>query len=766
MEPQGLTGGMFQAQRPVFSDPIVQYYPDGVPSGEPEIPILQPEVVETERQQLCGRFNAEIEIAESGRDTKEDIWIKIERYLSGRDVNEVPEGYNESTFFYRRMPRLTQIGKEKIYKHICPIQGTPWDVQASPRVQNMPPEEAQARVRALREEIKDIHEGMDMERFLDDMAEYMSNLGTAVVYGPVPMAQPRLRWSNGSEYIANNDAEKPMWQIFDPKRVYPDPNAKREQDLEYVYFHYVLSSHQLRNLAEDDSFIKEEIADLLIDYPNGNWSGNVKPWEQVPSPGANSKSTLDRYVVWMRIGFLTPDALQTLSEDVERSGDLKDWDNLSDDQKNALTESLWEIWMCENRIIKIAQRRFQPNRMPVYFIPFRRDPCSIFGVGIGESALEVVEMLVNTARAIDDTLADTSGYNVIIDAGSIANTDLRPAPRKTWIYNNKGSVRKEGPAGRPVEMWKVPSNLEEQMKCFQLWESMLPVVTGITEMTTGADLGSGIRTEQMLNDMWTSIEEFLRSTIGNVDQYWWKPHLRDCYQWIQQYYPDNAEMKIDANMIVSGVRGALRRELVGRRVEAFYGKMSNIGMSDWFDEVELAQTIAEGMGIEAERAILTPQKYVERQALRAQQKQLESMSTNAAMLEDKSRERAHTSARDAALQSLQATLTADPKSPMLPSLYEQSIKLTGQLTPRSTAGLSVLSKMLATYYEGLGMATPEEAEVIAAPVVANNPLELAPGYRDPEQAAMAAQLGEGPQTPTNPVPAIQTTQQAIVGDEQ
>jgi hypothetical protein len=695
---------------------------------------------ETEVGKLIGQFNLEIELADQGRQPKEWKWIKIEKYLAGKDVQDAEPGYEESKFFYRRLPRLTQIGKEKLFKHVCPLHGRPWEVRSSPRHnQNVKQDVQNKNVSWLRENIEDVHESMELETFLDDTCEFLSNLGTGVVYGPISLSNPHLRWQNGEEEIEAQDKRKPMWQVYDPKRVYPDPNGKKVEDLEYVHFHHVLSRHQIRSLMDDKSFIKEQLGDLLATMKVGNWAGNLKKWEVIPFPTNITGSALDRYLVWKRVGFLSEEALKALGEK-NLGKELEGFEALDKDQRLALTESLWEIWFCDKFILKVAKRKFQPNKLPVYFIPFRRDPTSIFGIGIGEAALEVVEMLINITRSIDDALADTSGFQAMIDAGAIENKDLTVRGRKTWIYRNKGTSRKEGPSGRPIEFFAVPSNMEHLLACFKTFEAMLPVVTGIMEMTTGADLGSGVRTDQMMNDIWASLEEFLRSTVGNVDRYWWKPHLHDAYAWIKAYDPEWPAHQIEADLVVSGVRGALRRELVGRKLKDLYATLHQFGMPDWFDEIELIRAIVEGIGLESEKAVLTADQYVEKQALKAKQTELMAKAGAAPQNAENDKERAHTSARDAIIESFKSLMTANPNDPATIPLLERIFKLTGQLDEKAQIALTIRARMLAQAYEAQGVASKEEETRLAADVKPDSPLDVPKKPFDKEAAKQDTEM--------------------------
>lgn len=739
-------GGLMEITTP-FAGPNAPPQPDAPLA---EIPLVIDEEVNP-LTELVGQLQREIEQAKNKRQPKTDIWIKIDSYLAGVDPNEPEEGYTESTFFYHRLPRLQRTAKSKIMKNIAPLHGRPWEVEASSRSKRqMDSEMKAARLRALREEISDIHDTFGMDLLADDIGEFMSRYGGDVVYGPVQLSEPELRWHEGDDSVDEEDVPKPMWINYDPRQVYPDPHSKKGVDGEYVYFRELLSAHQIRSLLENKSFRDEDIISLLDDLPDGNWEEEHEDWEN--TPGGDSGNDQDRFVVWKRIGLLTADALEVLGQEVPPEDDKKG--------RRVLTESMWEIWLCGGHILKISKRIFQPKKLPIYFIPFERDPNSPFGVGPCEAALSVIDMLINITRGIDDDIADCSGYQAMIDAGALVGTDYKVRPRKSWVYRNKGVARKEGPTGRPIDFFTIPSRLDMLTSAFKLFESMLPVVSGVPETgMTGKDLGSGIRTDDMLEAVWDSLEEFLKDVIGNVDRYWWKPHLRDTYAWIKKYYVNRTELDVDAVIKVNGVQGAIRREIVGKKVERFFVKMQQAGMPGWVDQIPLVGAIVEGMGIETEEAVMTPERWVEAQALALKQKELEAAAGESpnALTE---KERAHTSNKDAILEALKVVMTANANDPNSVPLMELIYKLTGQLSDKARAALAIRAKFVAAQYMTQGLATPEEGAALEAPVTVDSPLELPPAERDPAQAQraqatagtipMPAPSGAMPPMPTSP----------------
>lgn len=760
--PQG--GGLMSLQPPMSGPNSAP--PDDKPIGE----VAHDNLDEVEgASKLIGQFENEIQLSDDARRDKEWAWCKIEKYLRGKDVNEPREGYEESTFFYRRLPRIVQIGRAKLYKQVCPLQGRPWEIKPSPRRRTqMDPKEEERRVSRLREEFEDIHEAMELENCMDEMCTQLSSLGSSVVIGPTQLRQPALRWNDGDEEIDKEDVRKPMWEFIDPKRVYPDPNTRFQQGLEYVHVHHVMSAHQIRSLQDDPTFINSELADLIIDMPDGNWAGNLRRWEIFPFPTNISNAMLNRYIVWRRIGVLNCQAMEDLGEDIqshikelEITNDEgvvighRDFKGLDKAQKNALIDGIWEIWWCGNHILKVSKRKFQPKRMYVHFIPFRVDPGSIFGVGAGESGLEVCEMLINICRSIDDALADTSGFQAMIDAGAIENKDLTIRGRKTWLWRDKGVGKKIGATGKPIELFTVPSNLDKLLECAKYFESLIPVVTGFTENADGKALGSGVRTDDMLERIWESLEEFIKDVVGNVDRYWWKPHLRDCYHWIKTYYDNKDEFMVEADLQVQGVKGALRREIVGRKAKELFKELHQYGLPKWMDEVEFLKAISEGMGLDQELAVKTVDQYVEAMKLELQQKILNDAPANA----QKDKERAHASALDTMAEIFKAGMTQGKDGlppPIVIPAAEQMFKLTGKMDEKTIAAFAVWSTMLSQQYLAAASATAEQAKVLSSPVPIDGPNELTPAAKQAQQQAQQPPQGVPQPQPAQPPQGMQS----------
>lgn len=730
----------------LIPNPMVQIVPplserslDGLP--EPET-VLEASLEEDEMAELVAGFREEIdESRQRYANKKRDIY-KVHCYLKGEDPIDPPEDYQQSTFFYRRLPRLVTIAKTKVLKNVCPLEGHPYVLEPSAIPPGDPKDAAVSellgRVAALRKEVADIFDTVNLDDMLDDVCGRTATDGTYFFYGPSTLSQPAMRNTGGfSKDVPAEEGKKPMWRGYEALDVFPDASAKMVAEADVFHFRHLWSKHQMRSLKRDNSFDQEALAKVLETFPQGNWSEESEEWDDLPS-------NPNRYVVWLRTGFIDADVIELLRGQKLIPEPIPG----EEDNERLLVDSLWEIWFCGDIVLKASRRAFQPEQMPVMAIPFFRDVTGLMGIGVGEAAIDIQEMLINITRAIDDDLADTSGFQAVVDAGSVMNKSLEIRGRKTWITRKSGKDEGRRP---PVEFFRPPTNLQHLIACFQLFESMIPICTGIPEQVTGLDMGSGVRTNMMHNDVWSALEDFLKETVGSVDRFFWKPILRDTYEWISAYHPRKMELRVDPIIKVMGVRGALRREIVGRKAQEFIVAMKQNNDSGWINEPEIMASVIEGLGLDSQRGVLTPEQYVQRKAVEMQEERLRKQSgMDPEMLLAK--ERAHMSARDVISNAYQST---EKNNPVWLALAEQLFETTGTSNPRVQAALAIWARVQATYYQRLGLASPEEAAALQAPFTAESPLELEPGFRDEAGAAAAkAQQNVSPLPGPDPVPAV------------
>lgn len=730
---QGGLGSMRAMQPPSFGTPQFQIFPGGLPpaTNPGEVVLVEKQAAPAPFASLIASFREELKLSDDKTLKKRQAWNRVQEWVNGEDPDKPEEDYDASTFVYRRLPRIIQSAKEKVMKHVRTLHGRAWEIDASAQTQKKKsPEEQQVALAVARRTIEDVFQASCVySDLLDEAGDLQALRGTAVILGPMASSESRMILENGREIDDPDTEHYPMWMVYDPMDVFPDPDAKRAAKMEFIYFRHKYSTHQLRMLLNDDSFNHKEIQDLLLEMANGNWNEEKLEFED------NAEGV--RYCVWLRVGFLDSEAIKVLDKEKGLS------DRASDEEKVS-QEGLYFTWFCGNRVIKASRRVFRPKVMPTMFIPFRKDAMSPFGIGPGEAALEIQEMLTNICRAIEDDLSDSAGFQATINTGVVKNTDLGVRGRKTWTYRYSES-NPQG-SGKPVDFFNVPSNMEMLLRAFGIFESMIPVVTGVPEAVTGKDLGSGIRTDDMYFSQFDVLEEFLKDTVGSWDRYFWAVAVRDTHLWLVERDPEYQQKAgFDLQIVANGLRGALRREIVGKKAEALMMKMQQFGMPDWIDDRGMAMAMIEGMGMDMERGVLDVEGFLLKQQVKMMQKMSEAAATAGAVEQVQGRERAHTSIRDVFAQAYKTT---NPNEPLFVPIAEKLFELTGQTNERVWAALSIHAKALASYYQRLGLADPNEVNAIAAPFRAESQAEVEPGT-DPN-LTMQPRFGVVPGQPFGP----------------
>lgn len=754
-----LSGGMRPMMRPTVSpDSMIASF--GPTIQEQILALQQPakmlmeepvRVVDVEASGIIERFQEEVRLSRDHYRSRRERWEKVRSYMNAEDPAEIPPGYTESTFFYRRLPRIVETGKSRLMKHVAPIHATVWGLNAT--AQDSGADGVKEKIETLKRRMKDDYEIIGEEDLVDESGDLVMRYGSAIWIGPFHFSAPRSRWQGGTLRVVEEDMNRPMWEVWSPFNIYPDAHARKQADLEQIHIYDPMTENQLWQLADSGDLDREAVEALLDDMPDGNFAMCKESWDTRPDDSR-------LWVVWRRFGLVTEEVTGYVKR---KKLDAEPKEMLADDGKPILGgRQMWDTWYCGDQfILKCKRRVFRPDTIPAYFVPFRRDPDSVFGIGVGEACLEVQEMLVNIARSLDDALLDTSGYQVAIDAAAVTNTDLKVRPRKTWTWRRKAKDAHMS-GQRAVDFFAVPSNIPHLLQAFSLFESLIPVVSGVPETPTGQVLGSGIRTDNMLNATYEVIEEFIKTGVGNFDRFLFKPRTRDHYDWIRSVEPENDDYNVDIAVVTTGVKGALKRELVGRKLKEMAQDLNLLGFSDWIDPIEGARTVIEGVGMDGERAVLTVEAYLAKKQAEIAEKQAETQATRGVEHSLNAKERAHTSARDAILQGFKATR---PDNPLWPLFAEQLFELTGLSNPKVNAAIGVWMQALIAYYQKLGIASQEQVATLMEPPRSESVLEVEPGFRDEAQAEMAKQ--EDTRTsPAEPAPVLNTLMGGVASGQQ
>lgn len=663
----------------------------------------------------------------------EDIWYHALCNDEGFYLRFQSSDVEDSQFFYKMTRQYNVEAEGAIQKFLLPNAERIWDLEPSakpwaPWLNLKNPADPEANNRALdlmTQQIQDDLDTMNFDELCREVSGSLPRYGSAIVFGPVRHPNPRKRFINlsalqGADQVGDQDPDAPRldaatdflataqksaaadgWAVVtdpaDERRpfynfesiwnFYPDPDAEKVQKMNYFFLRDHETKTYMAGLLEDPTFFKDAISTLLELRPTGAY--DPMWWEHATL----TQGDRERYTLLRFYGFL-------YKKDFEDS-DL-DPDEYKADDKGAV----YEIWMCDRRVIKCKKREFRPDRLPIKVIPMDKRDGSPLGRGIGEKLFDIQDMLNSLARACHDDIRHSMGANAMVDMNAVvAGTDLSIRGRKVWPVRRTELTG--GGTSKPVEYFLVPTQQDHYMASIEKWRRIAPEICGLPKTLMPEQMGSGMRTDEMLQAIFEQAETFIKVVMGNIDQHWIEPTIGEIYEWNMQY---NGTPGIhgDFKPVAKGVRGAIEREVVGKRSMAFFQTMQQAGMPDVIDEWTLLRAVMRGIGLDGKQAVLTTEGYIAKLQARAKQK---AMDTAAGRDEKEAGERRESSIRDVLLQD---TKTTPDTNPTWVGKTEALYKSMGLMNGRLAAGLAIWAKKLALDYERAGAANPQESQALTA----------------------------------------------------
>ncbi len=721
-------------------------------------------------QSLIGGFWSELNRAISRRRPIE----RRARIARAHYHGQYPDGIQtddpeDSDIFLQRTREVVSYGVAKIMQMINPPHEDVWDIQSKgnpvvgPRSssgQKSTGEESGDA--AAKQEEKDLDDlkvrmrdqlvDMEWDEMRHDCAFQLGLYGTAFFFGPIKADDARLLWDDETGEWTKDPCPEDKWnctwknlRFWD---VFLDPEGIRQdlKDCEFFFVKHLMTKHQLRQLARDPSFDKDAIEQVLEDVADAFvGSGPAAMSYEIYDPHSDSivsavgRTFQDRYAIWMRVGVLGKEELEKLPDQYhkvfEKNGKI-----------SHLEGAIFETWFCGDTIMRMKAREFQPDKLPLIVVPLEVMDGSPYGRGWAEM-IEAVQRSQNSlARSMEDTLRHASGYQAVVDLAQIpVGTDLSIRGRKTWLTRSL-----EGHKSNPVDFQIIPTNQADMIAALEFWEKMVPIVTSMPRMNP-QDLGSGVRTEGMQEAQLSAMETFIKLTIGNLDRYFIKPIIKDLFLWNKVYDEEHLLTGI-YRPVATGVLGAIRREIVGRKAAALMDDLSKIGSGDAIDDFELLRMRTQGLGMDGTRLVLSPDALVHKRAAAAQQERLKAMATARGTSEGEDRVRAETSVRDALVSAMGNI--PDPNNPVWAPAMMKLYESVGEVDSTIATALAVWSRKVALDFQRIGAANPQEVATLSQGFVTTNPAEVAPGP-ERDAAAKGQPVGDtsaASQSPMNAMP--------------
>lgn len=543
------------------------------PGSEPQ------KILEPYKTEALGRIiEAEFTDWSSRHDERRKSWIRYMRNQNGiYDEETLADIINneESDVFPKLTRMMSGMAMSKLTAILLPKNGEAWSLDPSPlpeiseELRAILPPEMQNEQKAIMLLAKE--SAYRMERQIRDRlinmkyrAKLLSALadcvwyGTMVWRGPLKTDKPTKKWQNvpgeGFQKAVNATESEPIYDHISIWKVFPDPYASCIEEATGVIIRHVMNSHQLRLLAKDSTFNKEEINEVIYRNPNGKWQPITGEQELVQSSdGGTSDYKKDRFQVLESWRFCSGQDLRDIGMEIPDT--------------DLMTEKLYQTWVVDGAVIKIEEADYF-DYPPFIFCPYEMIDGSMFGRGVPEQMEDSQNSIGSLVRGLIDNMAWAVGPIAEVDAWRLdPNTDPSSVKPRAVLCTRRTD---NDITRRAIEFYGHPMVAGQILPAIQYFTDLIQYQTSIPFNLGGfGTMGSGVRTVDQQNQVMQSMESFIRLVVTVLDTKFIEPFIEGLYNWEMAFNPD-ASIKGDFRIVARGVSGAMAREVQAlRRRELF-----------------------------------------------------------------------------------------------------------------------------------------------------------------------------------------------------
>ncbi|MBM5575824.1 hypothetical protein [Deefgea sp. CFH1-16] len=427
-------------------------------------------------------------------------------------------------------------------------------------------------------------------------------VGTGVLKGVEITAKTETRWKKIAGLNGQSIREmvkvmkpKPIGRRVDPFDFFPDMSATCIEDAEFTFERHYISRKQLRELAKDPSFLREQIR-LILDAGEAGSKEPTHLQQRREMSGTQSVKS-NRYELWEYYGSLKPDDLAACGCEVG-----EDYDSLD--------EIPVCLWFCEGKVIKATQAVSDTGDLPYSVFTPETDGTSLFGYGIPYVMASSQRVANSIWRAALDNVAWAVRGLWVVDANagmSINTIDGSLSPGAVVTLNSSMSV-----ADIPFRRIDVNPHVDQLLALFNLANQLIDQETQTPLIAQGEGQNYLNQTASGTSMMLNQANTVLRRMVKRFDDQLTKPFIRRLYDYNMQYHEDDS-IKGDYEVVARGTSALLEKEQQA---------MALMGILDRIDNPVIASGVdKEGLLSELSRVMRLPKSTVKSADKMAQEAQ-------------------------------------------------------------------------------------------------------------------------------------------------
>ena len=419
----------------------------------------------------------------------------------------------------------------------------------------------------------------------------MALLGTGILKGPFTFEKDLHRWTQdpetGSSAYTPSKKVVPMVEAVSCWDLYPDPEATKVEDCNYIIQRHKLNSTQLRDLVNRPFFREEEIISTLEEGPNYQVKGYEHRLQDRENETEFEKERFEVLEYWGKMD-------KKLAEEAGLDIDLLD-DDLDEVQVNC--------WVSGQRVLRLVLNPFTPARLPYLVVPYELNPYQFFGVGVPENMEDSQQIMNGHARMAIDNLALAG--NLVFD---VDETMLVPG-QDLKVYPGKIFRRQSGMPGQSIHGLKFPNTAQENLQMFDKFRQLADESTGIPSYSHGqTGVQSTTRTAAGMSMLMGAAALNIKTVIKNVDDYLLKPLAQSLFQWNMQFNSDIPAIVGDLEVSAKGTQSLMMKEVRSQRLMTLLQVGANPTIAPFIKYHAVLREIAKTLDLDPDQLINDPEK--------------------------------------------------------------------------------------------------------------------------------------------------------------
>ncbi len=253
------------------------------------------------------------------------------------------------------------------------------------------------------------------------------------------------------------------------------------------------------------------------------------------------------------------------------------------------------IWICNDRVIRLVLNPFKPARIPYYAVPYELNPYSLFGVGVAENMDDTQTLMNGFMRmAVDNGVL--SG-NLVFE---IDETNLVPGQDMS-VYPGKVFRRQGGAPGQSLFGTKFPNVTGENLMMFDKARQLADEATGMPSFSHGQTGVTGVgRTASGISMLMNAAAGGIKTVIKNVDDYLLRPMGEAFFSFNMQFDFDPS-IKGDLEVKARGTESLMANEVRSQRLMQFLQVASSPALTPFAKFPYIIREIAKSMDLDPDK---------------------------------------------------------------------------------------------------------------------------------------------------------------------